>query len=371
MHRTRRRTFDELRLQFQSLVQSQAAAAAGQQSLDQLLRLITLFFCASDAGDAEKLKHLSRLMIREKEVIAALHSKQPDLWLHRIIRILQFSVHQMRLLSSSSPSAKAGHSADTSATTAHSSNNSSGSSQANPIAVPLRLIEVYTDPVLYSDPAVVPRIWDSLIRGEYFATLRLLMDQKVPVIYESTVRPPTPLSASLLDLVVQPLKPGSMTQQACSMLVKQMFSSGPLSCQRKLFLLPALLHNDLIPSPILIRSLSSSLTTVIPVNVETAFAVLSLLSSKVNAMTTAEKQEYLSVLKQLSACLPQSPLLTHEPDDEVQVVDDEDGDEDERMEDGSEEERALAAEVITLLNQAPHVSGLLSLIDMEDVSQRI
>lgn len=64
------------------------------------------------------------------------------------------------------------------------------------VAIPLRLMEVFTKKDVYNVCGygnIVTSIWIYLVKNHYFAQLRKVMDSKIPIPYEETTKPPTPL----------------------------------------------------------------------------------------------------------------------------------------------------------------------------------
>ena len=344
-HRTRKRVHQSLRDEFASLMQSYVKDQS-VETFCRMFQLLSVFYSPSNQSDSESLKSFGQILMKRKTDVSSLMQHDQSKWLHRVKKVLQFNVDQMNTLTSSGAEAN------------------DSKSQANAITIPLRLIEIYTDMRLYqrNQPAVVSSIWDYLIRNHYFTTLRLIIDQKIPAVYEETVRGPTPLAASLFDLMMQPLKPDCINEHIIFMLMKQMFT-GPLSSQRRNYVLPALVHSQQLSPVSILNALIDSLSVIqIPANIFTMYTLLKLVSGKVSALTVHDKHLYLHVLRQLSSSLPAHPIHQQDVDDDVQILDD---DQNEEM-DETDDDKLISTECIQMMNQPSHVSALLSLID-EDV----
>ena len=128
-------------------------------------------------------------------------------------------------------------------------------SGANTLAIPLRLIEVFTAVASYDNllknetesKRMVSKIWTYLIRNGYFQKLRSLIDSKVPEPFSESIKPPTPLAASLCDLVLQPLKQDYGNHETVHLVVNHAFSqllSGPFSPQTKFLLIPVIVNTN-------------------------------------------------------------------------------------------------------------------------------
>lgn len=345
-----------LRQEFTSLSQSYTKDES-LESFCRMFKLISIFYSPNKQSDGEALKSFGQILMRKKADVSSLMQQEQQTWLHRLTKILQFNVHQMRFTTSAS-----------------NANPSETQSQSNQISIPLRLIEIYTDPGLYkgNSSLIISHIWDHLIRNDYFTTLRLVMDQRIPEVYEETVKGPTPLADSLFSLMMQPMKKDSINDHIVLLMMQQMFAAaGALSSHRKNFILPALCHsNQLSPVRILSALIDQKSELRLPPGIHIMYTLLHLVQGTITGLSVQDKHLYLHVLKQLSICLPAYPIHREHQDDDVLIVDDNEDDHEEEM-DVTDDEKAISMEVIQLMNQPSHVSALLSLIEEEVVPDHV
>lgn len=79
-----------------------------------------------------------------------------------------------------------------------------------PIAVPLRIIEVFTTPdegkIIGQDSDLyLKEIFAYLVKNKYFQQVRQLIDAKVPPNLEVSPNPPTPMAKWFLEMIQRPL----------------------------------------------------------------------------------------------------------------------------------------------------------------------
>lgn len=149
-------------------------------------------------------------------------------WLFRLIKLIEFNVRQMNhiVVGCQICQRKRGKrqqlkqhdhkstSSDGTATVEQSTKLGDQETKmtSSDIAIHLRIIEDFTNGSLYQTnspsvaKAVLEYIWFHLVRNNYFSTLRLLLDSRVPQPYEESLRPPTVLASALMSLLLEPLK---------------------------------------------------------------------------------------------------------------------------------------------------------------------
>ena len=73
------------------------------------------------------------------------------------------------------------------------------------IASLMRFIEVFTSIQSYEDSNQLIQIYDYLIRQNFYADLRRIVDIRIPPMVTETIKAPTPLAETFFNLIMQPL----------------------------------------------------------------------------------------------------------------------------------------------------------------------
>ncbi|XP_025111485.1 ubiquitin-protein ligase E3C-like isoform X2 [Pomacea canaliculata] len=125
-----------------------------------------------------------------------------------------------------------------------------------PIAVPMRMLEVFISPSLYANISlphnhtsdeVVCQLLKQLIKNDYFERMKELLNQKVPSGLEKSPVPPTPVAGSILDLIMSPISFATATadkafSRQVLLAVCRTFLCPSFSEQVAQFLLPAMAY---------------------------------------------------------------------------------------------------------------------------------
>lgn len=250
----------------------------------------------------------------------------------------------------------------------------SNSSDNQSLAIPFRLIEVFTTPETYGaafdgtcSTTILSSIWSFLVnRCAYFSKIRAILDKRVPEPYEPSTKPPTPLAASLMELIERPLNLQIDDDAIKSVVVRKFFSElvvGPFSAQVKYFVLPCLLSKT--PKNLNGDAVMSSIITdhnlEIPESVWTLYAFVKLIAPQASTFNNANKKRYLDAMRRLSVTFPEATESSDE-DSEVETMD-----VDEDIPPYQQIPR-LVAEVIEVVNEPNHVNFLLSMVDYQELS---
>lgn len=127
----------------------------------------------------------------------------PNEWLLRIKRLLMFNIQKLDVL-------------------CHND-------QSSTIAIPLRVIEIYTTPSIYCETDldvinILTSVWRFLVIKGFFQFVRGIIDKKVPEPYEETIKAPTPLASSIFDFIMRPLQLQTQDFQTRSIIVTRFFN---------------------------------------------------------------------------------------------------------------------------------------------------
>ncbi|XP_015782602.1 ubiquitin-protein ligase E3C [Tetranychus urticae] len=354
----RKRLFNELRQQFdQEFNRLTNCQKNCNVFLTNTCQRLLLFYHPS--SDGSRLLSLGQTFIKLKSLVIECLLQDPIQWSHRIRKLLFANIKQLCL-------------------SLKTDNNLS-------VAVPLRLIEVYTTLETYTPLGDVKKgqrmltnIWTYLASNGYFHYLREIIDSKVPEPYEETIKAPTPIADSLFNLIVRPLDlDGSCSETVNSTIVLKFFSeflSGPLSPQVKLHVIPKLIHQ--IPASLTPSSILSSIypgrlpdsedqvngmhSLALKCDLWQLYNVVALVSPQLHLMSKSDKFRYLIILQVLCQYLPEQNIESPEDEDEdVEMTDP--GENREYMID--QELIVVANQIIQLINEVPHVNCLISLVD--------
>ena len=263
-------------------------------------------------------------------------------------------------------------------------------SNTNTLAIPLRLIEVFTSVRTYDNMIknqdesrrIVTSIWTYLIRKGYFQKLRSLIDSKIPEPFEESVKPPTPLAASLIELVLQPLKQDYASHETVHLVVNHVFSQllcGPFTPQTKYLVIPIVFHSNVanLQPMNVINSLlksspgqsASSVSTLPTIGAQPdiwlTYSVLKICHHRVSTIRSAEdRANYLKLLK---VCLTESIGSSDNQSD----PDSDDEEADCEMIDQSDhcpayrDTKSIAIEILDMMNDHSHVTSIINSLDSD------
>ena len=122
------------------------------------------------------------------------------------------------------------------------------------VASSLRFIQVYTDAGNYPSNGriTVTKIFKYLLTNDYFAKVRQLVDLRIPPLLEETTRPPNPVSAEILGMIVRPLavveqcEETGLVTEVMVQLCKHLLAPA-MTDQVRLYLLPSLCESQTFP----------------------------------------------------------------------------------------------------------------------------
>ncbi|CAH3047243.1 unnamed protein product [Porites evermanni] len=178
-----RGAFDE---KMNSVEKSKVIPAAPDVKI--LLQRLLFFYCHSK--DSQRLIWMCQFLLKNRNIVNQLQSEDHSSWLHQIKCLLLTC----------------------------SSSLESSLKESKPVAIQLRMLEVFTscdsfhnaaDPAGSRKDAAMITVY--LVRNGYFRFLRALLNARVPSSLEPSVVPPTPLAAAIKDLVVGPLRLSQQT----------------------------------------------------------------------------------------------------------------------------------------------------------------
>ena len=253
------------------------------------------------------------------------------------------------------------------------------------IAIPMRVLEVYTSAEGYKSVnnlqkvnSVLYSIWNYLICNQFFKQMRTLIDNKIPEPYESTSKAPTPLSATLLDLTLRPLKSlKDSNEQNANLIVRSFLSEalrGPHSPQIKYYVLTHLTNqtSDNIRAEYLIDCLlqnyspEEEITISLDPNIWLFYSLVKLIGTQTTQINTKYTIKYLHILRLLSVSLLEITNSRSNSDielEEIEMMDTSDN----TTADTNQRDKSLVEDLISMLNEPTHVSVITSLIDSNDL----
>jgi ubiquitin-protein ligase E3 C len=131
-------------------------------------------------------------------------------------------------------------------------------------AIPFRILESFTDKrhleIHISKHHVFQKIFSYLIRQNYFRSVRLLIEEKIPELDEERVTPMNPVAETIMQLLLRPLKLVESANDELSRLILGSFAYHILSLELldaiRFFIIPALAEHDDFPFLILLNYLS-------------------------------------------------------------------------------------------------------------------
>ena len=300
---------------------------------------------------------LSQQLVRQREAIATKVLSDSHSWLHRIKCILHFNVVHLEATLM----------------------------QNVAIATPMRLLEVFTSAQTYQSTgdsqkvdSILSSIWSYLINRHFFKQMRHIIETKTPEPFESTARAPTPLSETLLDLVLRPVRTVKASNNNANNIFKSLFDQlfrGPLSPHIKNFVLIHLTTEpkNFIRAEHLIDSLlpeysnsCDSITISLSPNIWLFYSFLKLVSVQTANIEANYAVKYLHILRSLSTSLSEIVVssFNSEPDSD-------DGEPMEIAEENANcvsgiDDKTLIEQLIALLNESSNVSLIIKVIDNQE-----
>lgn len=256
------------------------------------------------------------------------------------------------------------------------------------IAVPLRMLEVFTATEVYVKMSsrqrairVLHNMMLHLINQGYYKCMRSLLEGRVPASIEKMVAPPTPLAASILELVKKPVTFARHTNSAnfqnavLQSLCRELFCHA-YSEQTQLFLLPALVHAgpDSFPAVFILSALvpvgwghagdvmveeeeeSEMWELTVEASPWLLWAVLVLLEKHLARFSQGDLNTYLLLLSKL---VPQLQQVSQRQilEDDMNWEDDED--------DIVDYDNQIQQQCLEMVNQPDHVKALISCVTHE------
>lgn len=359
-----------------------------------------LLFSYSPQRDAENLSVLSHFFIRHKELICSLidngdstlckpqSDARPDRqanksvssqravnsphnqWLYRLKKLILLNLQYLYKLMFND------------------------SVQQSSNFVPLRLLEVFTSPEFYAKNCrkqdvsrLIKSIWNFLVQKNYFVYMRKIIETKVPVPYDDEV-PHTPMERTIYELTVRPLNIELSETLEDRTLVRRIIVSffreylaGPFSPIIKFHVfklinekLPKLLHFACLSGVLKEASILTTGVngpeqteidhrhdqTVLPADVWTLYALLSISTNQIEDTSFKERLVYLFYVKSLIQHLP-NQLKFNEEEEES------DGEDDIMEHEGNIEQlerNLIANDTVRMLNSLPNVNCFNSMLKM-------
>ncbi|KAI0217696.1 Ubiquitin-protein ligase E3C [Lamellibrachia satsuma] len=259
-----------------------------------------------------------------------------------------------------------------------------------PIAVPLRMLEVFAEMEVYMIASsaqraiqVLQNILLHLINQGYYKCMRALLEGRIPASLEQTVAPPTPFAASILELVKKPVMFARYTNNAgfqnaaLQSLCRELFCHA-YSEQTQLFLLPALAHAGPNEFPVVFL-----LPALVPFSLDSArnaamgegvnpeaweltveaspwllWAVLILLEKHLTRLSQGDLNKYLLLLSKLI------PQLQH-VSSHRQIIQDDFNSDDDDDDDFLYYDNQIQQQCLEMVNQPDHVKALIACVTCE------
>lgn len=253
----------------------------------------------------------------------------------------------------------------------------------------MRILELYTSENIYepishsiSTNYILISCWNFLVSHGFFMQMRLLFDKRVPELYESSSKPPTPLAASLLDLTLRSLRLNPINDEFVrTTIIKHFFNDllyGPFSSQIKRFVIPSIVND--VPINLradyifmyLSKNLSLEFSDKIFIkssqHIWLLYSLVTLINNQITQMNNADVVNYLHILRYLSSSLVSDNNSVHS---ELNEEDDENNDAMDLTENDGQDQTDAASvinEILTILNEATHVQTIVSLIDSDFIN---
>ncbi|BFZ16582.1 hypothetical protein BsWGS_19621 [Bradybaena similaris] len=224
-YKTRKALWATVRREFDSRFQSKCNPAGVEVStLQWCIPKLCLFF--RQDLDSQRLISLCQCVIRQKDDY--LNSLQPRSVYLQMSNLLAVVIRYLNSIADSNA----------------------------PIAIPMRMLEIFLSPSTYSSLNLGPgmdaykllsQLLRNLVNAGYFGCLRKLLNSRVPPSLEESAAPPTPVAESIFDLIMTPVSFAvSVSDQPFRQDILRKVTSSFLceqySEQIALFLLPAMAY---------------------------------------------------------------------------------------------------------------------------------
>ncbi|KAK3607654.1 hypothetical protein CHS0354_010642 [Potamilus streckersoni] len=175
-YRERKRQNNLLRHNFDACVQ--AMQRESQMDVTKLYSLsVKLCHFYSDSEDGTRMVWLCQQLIKQKTQYVQELNKLPYKGLQQRKHLLYLCLRYLSSIAQSS----------------------------QPMAIPMRILELFTMTGSYQDVSILKSIWWHLVENGYFICMRHLLNAKVPSSLERSNTPPTPVAASIYDLIMSPI----------------------------------------------------------------------------------------------------------------------------------------------------------------------
>ena len=242
--------------------------------------------------------------------------------------------------------------------------------------IPLRLLDVFTSIDFYAKNCrkqnvtkLVKSIWNYVIKNNYFMRMRKIIETKIPSPYDEQSVPYTPLERSIYELTIRPLnidydlnEERLFIKQIVIQFFKQ-FLNGPFSPIIRFHIfkmineeLPKLFEFKILASVLLDNGYENNQrqAMILPKNVWTLFALLSICTDQIEHASFNEKLVYLFYIKNLISYLPNQCKSNEQNDSD----DDEDGEamDTNNISNSDQVINQIANDSIKLLNSLPNVN---------------
>ncbi|XP_068726665.1 ubiquitin-protein ligase E3C-like [Montipora capricornis] len=164
-------------------IEKTKSIVASSSDVRNLLRSLLFFY--SHSKDTERLIWMCQFLLKNRNIVLQLQIEDHTSWLHQIKCLLLICSRSLE----------------------------SSLNDSKPVAIQLRMLEVFTSHDSFYNPADptgnrkdAAMVTVHLTRNGYFRYLRALLNARVPSSLEQSSVPPTPLAAAIRDLVMSPLQ---------------------------------------------------------------------------------------------------------------------------------------------------------------------
>ncbi|XP_013415236.1 ubiquitin-protein ligase E3C [Lingula anatina] len=286
-------------------------STANVNRVAELIRRLLFFF--EEDQDSDRLLAVCQLLVYHKDLLMQLLNRDLPVGLYQVKSLTLLCARYLSIISS----------------------------KQLPIAVPMRMLEVFTSSDTYKgmkDPttAVLRPLYIGVMKKGYFGYLKTVFETRVPACFEETTKPPTPLSESLYELLKKPLEliadreDKEFRDMVIHHFCQEFFCSQP-SDQVRYFLLPAMACGQQWNFPFveLLHALAPDLENM-KANIGVAdteerfqdyrkgttaspwllHAFLTLSKPKLDTLSPRDFQHYLQVMKRLIITLPGKKLTS-------------------------------------------------------------
>lgn len=292
-----------------------------------------LLFAYDRKTDSEHLSILSHFFIKHKEFVCNLIDlneqtnranqqitiyNRTNLWFYRLKKLILLNLESLFKLMFSD------------------------SVQQSTNFVPLRILEVFTSNDFYSKNCrkqnvvdLIKSIWSFLVKNNYFLYMRKIIETKIPVPYDEDV-PYTPMERTIYELTIRPLNI-QYNEEDDKELLKQLiveffkqYLNGPYSPVIRFHVfklinehLPRLLELSCLSTVLKELNADNQNEIILPQNVWTLYALLSISSNQIENTSFNERLVYLYYIRDLIQYLPNQSKSTEQDSDEDEQIEEE------------------------------------------------